>query len=119
MSSSYKVLAVLVACALIAAWAMTGSAEEKAEGISGKIGKVTSKIPDFKKMDKNADGNISEAEFAVYVADYPELGLSKTGFVTWDVNKDGMVTIKEFESIYPTQGGVDKLKSLFGKPAKE
>jgi len=119
LSDRYKVLAVIVACVLVAALGTIGSAEEKAEGISGKIEKVTSKIPDFKKMDKNADGKISEAEFAVYAADYPELGLSKTGFVTWDVDKDGMVTIEEFESIYPTKGGVDKIKSLFEKPKTE
>ncbi|MCX6340744.1 MAG: hypothetical protein NTX71_12660 [Candidatus Aureabacteria bacterium] len=119
MSDRYRVLALIVACVLVAAWSAIGSAEEKAECRSGKIEKATSKIPDFKKMDKNADGKISEAEFAAYTVEYPELGMSKTGFATWDVDKDGMVTIDEFEAIYPTKGGMEKVKSLFEKSKKE
>jgi Ca2+-binding EF-hand superfamily protein len=104
---------------LVAACALIGNAEEKTEGIAGKVEKATSKIPDFKKMDTNGDGKISEAEYAAYIVEYPDLGLSEAGFATWDVDKDGMVTLKEFEAIYPTESGMGGLKSLLEKVKKE
>ncbi|MCX6356998.1 MAG: hypothetical protein NT045_03835 [Candidatus Aureabacteria bacterium] len=89
MSVRFMKVAALVACATCVVCASVGVASEKA----GK--------PDFKKMDANSDNKVTEAEFTAYTISRPELGLAKTVFQEWDVDKDGVVNVREFERVYP------------------
>lgn len=85
-------VAAVVACAMVVALVTIGVAGEKAAA-----------KPDFKKMDADNDSKVTEAEFSAYVIACPELGLTKTVFTEWDKDKDGVVTVQEFEIVQPME----------------
>jgi len=86
--------AAFMACALFVACVAAGVAGEK------------SKKPVFDKMDTNGDKQITDGEFNAYVIACPELGLTKAVFQGWDVDKDGVVTVAEFQKVYPMKESV-------------
>ncbi len=62
---------------------------------------MTPAKPDFSKIDKNDDGELTPAEFASCVETYPELGMMKATFDEIDVDQDGVITQTEYESWIP------------------
>ncbi len=122
MNKELKCLTALLVCAFFAAWITACAAEEKAEkssqDVMGKIGEFKSKVPNFQEIDKNKDGVIDKNELAAYTAQRPELHVAD--YATLDVDKDGNITVKEFDQFYaPAKGGMDKIKSLFGGESKK
>jgi Ca2+-binding EF-hand superfamily protein len=92
VNTRFTKVVALAACAAAMIWVANGIAAEKSEA-----------KPDFKKMDTDNDAKITVTEFDAYIAEYPELGLTKAVFQRWDKNSDGTVTLEEYTMYKPME----------------
>ena len=66
--------------------------------------------PDFSKLDKNADGELTMVEIDGCVMRYPELGMVREAFVVIDADQDGIVSVSEYDAWIPmTEEEVDEV----------
>lgn len=95
MRSLVVILAVATLC--VAPMAMAGGC-----GATTAAGEVeASAKPAFSKIDRNADGEVTLVEIDGLIETYPELGLVREAFAVIDVDKDGIITVTEYEAWVP------------------
>lgn len=57
--------------------------------------------PAFSKLDRDANGELTMVEIEESIEVYPELGLMKKAIAELDVDKNGVISVSEYEAWMP------------------